>query len=936
MKKNNIFQENWLYSDNQNFLESLYNLFFINSNNIHQYIDKNFEKKIFELLNSTSFFSQSENAKKFLTSSIFKKKNENFIKYPKKKIISENFLKFFENIKKYGHYHSNLNPLDIKTKNTIPELNLSYYKLYKKDLKILISENFLHFKKKKNTFQDIYYFFKKKYCKNIGYEFKHLKDKKEIIWLEKYIEEKFLKYSFNKSEKKKILKNLIFAETFEKFIHQKFPGSKRFSLEGCEILIPLLKKIFKDSFKYNIQKIFLGMTHRGRLNVMHNIFKENLTNIFKKFFGNLENTEITGDVKYHLGIKKKIFNQCSNIELFLLPNPSHLEIITPVVLGSCRAAINFLNLKNNNNTVLPIIIHGDSAFTGQGVVQETLNMSQVLGYTVSGSIHIIINNQIGFTTSNINLLRSSFYCTDIAKMIDSPIFHVNANDPKSVIFVITLALKFRMIFKKDVFIDLVCYRRLGHNEAEDPNVTQPLMYSQIKKLKSIMEIWKKKLIFENIKYEIHFKKFLNDYKKKLNQAFLEAQSKNNNKNLEIYNMIQKKKKKSYRFSKISFQKLGLKIFTIPKDFILHPQVKKIFLQRISMIYEKNKFDWGAAENLAYATLLKLGISCRITGQDVSRGTFSHRHALLHCQKNNTIYIPLKNNLKSSVFFEIWDSVLSEEAALAFEYGYSIQPYKFLTVWEAQFGDFCNGAQIVIDQFIASGFQKWGNESSLILLLPHGYDGQGPEHSSARIERFLQLCAQKNMKICIPTTASQMYHLLCEYGISNSKRPLIIFTPKSLLRNYYTFSTLEDFLKKKFSKILYKKFLYKNILITRIIFCAGKIYYELKKKHLSLKFTNILLIRLEQLYPFPTKKIKKILKKCTSLKECIWCQEEPENQGCWTYFFYSFHKYLHFFLKKIVLYYIGRSKFASTSEGSYNLHLIKQKKIIEKAFATILK
>ncbi|CUR53171.1 2-oxoglutarate dehydrogenase E1 component [Buchnera aphidicola] len=944
MKKKNVLEENWLYSDNQNFLEELYDLSSINFQKFNKSVDENFQKKIFKLVGSVA----SKKIENFISTPKIKKKHKNILYFSKKKfyIITKKFFKFFKNIQKHGHYISTLDPLNLKKNIHIPQLDLSYYNLKTYDLKLLIPDDFLHFKKNKDTFENIYIFLKKIYCSNIGYEFLHLQKKEEKKWLRDNIEKKFLNSNLPNTQKKKILKYLIHSEMFEKFLHQKFPGSKRFSLEGCEILIPILKKIIKKSFKYKIKKIFLGMAHRGRLNVMHNIFKENLTKIFKKFLGTTKNNKITGDVKYHLGFIKNFIYDNQNLECILLANPSHLEIITPVVLGSCRATINNLNFEKKKNLVLPIIIHGDAAFIGQGVIQETLNISQVPGYSVSGSIHIIINNQIGFTTSEPNLLRTSKYCTDIAKMIDSPIFHVNADDPESVMFIIELALKFRMLFKKDVFIDLVCYRRLGHHEIEDPFVTQPFMYTKINTLKTITQKWKKKLILEDFKYEKLYKKFSISYQEKLQNCLNKAYFKTVQNIFPITPKISSKifynfslkdiSKISYKLSKKQLKKIAFQTSEIPEDFILHPQVKKIFLNRMLMSKDKIKFDWGAGENLAYATLLKLGISCRLTGEDVSRGTFSHRHSLIHCQKTHKKWIPLKNIAKSPVFFEIWDSVLSEEAILAFEYGYSIQPYNFLTIWEAQFGDFSNGAQIVIDQFISSGYQKWKNISSLVMLLPHGYDGQGPEHSSARIERFLQLCAQKNLKICMPSTVTQMYHILCLHGLSTYKTPLIIFTPKSLLRNPNTFSTLDDFLNKKFCKILFQDNLSKSVLITRIIFCSGKIYYELEKKYNTLHIKNILLVRLEQLYPFPKKDIKKVLKKYLYVQECIWCQEEPENQGCWVYFFYYYNKYLKNSFKNIVLYYVGREKFASTAEGSFDVHKLEQKKIVQDAFTTHFK
>ncbi|VAX76541.1 2-oxoglutarate dehydrogenase E1 component [Buchnera aphidicola] len=931
MKKNNkkksISDYGWLYVNNRLFLENFYQKFLLNPKKLNIYW-----RNIFSDISNTIDSKNNGTCNKIIqknqndiSSNIFSKKTS----YIHDQVcLQERFFNLINAYRFFGHQISKLNPLQYKKKNKIPELSKYFYNIQKEQLNRLINFDLLFFKKNSNSFKEVYLFFKKKYCSNIGFEYMHINNLKERKWLQDYIENNNLENFLLSHEKKELLKNLIKSTIFEKFIHTKFPGSKRFSLEGCDALIPALKTIIKFSFTKKIKKIFLGMAHRGRLNVMHNILNYNVLKMFQDSFQKYKEFNGTGDVKYHIGLKKKIQIKEKSIEINLLDNPSHLEIITPVVIGCCKF---FIEKKYNFNNILPIIIHGDAAFSGQGVIQETLNMSQVPGYNVGGSIHIIINNQIAFTTSKKKYLRSSAYCTDIAKMIDSPIFHVNADHPESVIFVVLLALKFRFLFNKDVFIDLIGYRRLGHNEADDPYITQPYMYHLIKNHERVCSLYAKKIIKKENNNENLYNHLCHHFKKKL---YIQLKSSP---------MIQKKLKilkKKYvlseqllpkRICSKTLKSIASQLFTLPKNFVMHQQVKKTFYNRTQMAVNKMKLDWGAIENLAYATLMYYGITCRLTGEDVGRGTFSHRHATIICQKNNTIYIPLKNLSKFPGSFYIWDSVLSEESVLGFEYGYSMVSNKLLNVWEAQFGDFSNGAQIIIDQFLVSSFQKWGYSSPLVILLPHGYEGQGPEHSSGRLERYLQLCAQKNIRICIPTTVSQMYHILLNQGWSYSRKPLIIFTPKSLLRNPLTFVSIKKLSDEKFHKILFIIPENKVNLINRVIFCSGKIYYELLNFYKKNKIMDTIIIRIEQLYPFPFVKINNILIKYPSLKNFVWCQEEPMNQGSWTYIYFYFKKYI--FIKNNIklLRYVGRSKLSSTAEGNFRDHQINQKKIIKKAF-----
>ncbi|WP_075431916.1 2-oxoglutarate dehydrogenase E1 component [Buchnera aphidicola] len=933
-KKSFLLKNSWLYSENKVFINKIYKNFLKNPKKIDDAWKKKFRKieKLNTIMNNKNIPSENvlQKEEKRNNSNLHKKKWNTCALS-----IDEKFYNLICAFRKLGHYFADLDPLNLVEKKNVKELSLLYYNITKDDLNQSINIFLFPNTKKLKSYHELYNFLCQTYCGSIGFEYTHLNNMNEIQWLQKYIEKKFYIYSATDKIKKNILKGLIKSETFENFIHTKFPGSKRFSLEGCDILIPILQNIIQYGLNHSSKKIVLGMAHRGRLNVMYNIFKKNIPKMYQNNTKKKQKSFCTGDVKYHMGANITIQKKSKNIDLILLDNPSHLEIITPVVLGFCKSFLESLKINNSlSNHVIPIIVHGDAAFAGQGIIQETLNMSQVPGYCVFGSIHIIINNQIGFTTSKKKYLQSNIYCTDIAKMLDSPIFHVNADHPESVIFIIQLALKFRFLFKKDVFIDLVCYRRLGHNEVDDPRITQPLMYNKIKNHEKIYNIYLKKLNKISDKYIKISQNYFKLYQINLSNHLKEKKNKKNKINSFYIDELEKKsllKNKIKNFSFTYLIKKMHKTLIIPQNFSLHYQVKKIWDNRLNMITNQQSWDWGAAEMLAYTALILKGVKCRLSGEDVRRGTFSHRHAAIYCQKTGRIHIPL-NNIKSikNNFF-IWDSVLSEAATLAFEYGYSITDNFSLNIWEAQFGDFINGAQIIIDQFIISGQQKWGHNSSLVLMLPHGYEGQGPEHSSARIERFLQLCAQKNIRLCVPTTPAQMYHLIQNQGTLKIKKPLIIFTPKSLLRNSETFSTFTEISTGIFKKILLhnKQIIFNKI--QKIIFCSGKIYYDLLEYHQRKNLNNILIIRLEQLYPFPIKEIAKILHQLFFIKTCIWCQEEPKNQGSWIFFYLNYQKYISDIFKKIPLQYIGRPKWASTAEGNFYLHKKEQYNIINKAF-----
>lgn len=854
---------------------------------------------------------------------LLKNNKENFINKKYDNDTKNRIKLLINNFRKKGHIIANTDPLNLYKKQIIPDLNISYYNFTPSEL-----NSTFYFIEKEINIKKIYSLLQQIYCSSIGIEYMHINNKEEKIWIQKNIEkEKKIKDIFKKEEKINLLSQLMSAEWLEKYIGLKFPGAKRFSLEGCEALIPMIKEIIHYSNRFKTKEIVIGMAHRGRINVLVNIFGKKTKELFDEFSGKQKNTLITGDVKYHQGFSCNYYINKSFIYLTLFYNPSHLEIINPVITGSVRAKID--KSKENKYNVLPITIHGDAAVIAQGIVQETLNISQVPGYKVGGTIRIIINNQIGFTTSEPKISRTTKYCTDIMKMIEAPIFHVNADDIESIIFVTRLALKFRNKFKKDVVIDLVCYRRHGHNEADEPSATQPIMYKKIKEHETIFELYSKELI-KNKYIDINKKdEMINCYRNKLDKgkSVTEKNCHSNSKISTWNSFLKKEKNKYYNLNKNELKKISISLNTIPKIITMQERVKKIYQDRLEMAHGKKLLDWGFAENLAYASLLYHGISIRLTGEDVSRGTFFHRHVIIHDQKDGSTYIPLSKIANKKGKFHIWDSVLSEEAVLAFEYGYASTEPKTLTIWEAQFGDFSNVAQVVIDQFISSSEQKWGKLCNLVMLLPHGYEGQGPEHSSARLERYLQLCAEDNMQICVPSTPAQIYHLLRKQILQKKRKPLIIMSPKSLLRHNLATSNLEELTELKFQKIINEIDQLKEKKINKIIMCSGKVYYDIIEYRRKTKKENIAIIRIEQLYPFPYKDLKNTLNYYKNIKYFTWCQEEPLNQGAYLYIKDKIKKIIP---KKSLLNFIGRNPSASPAVGFLNIHQKQQKKIIKEA------
>jgi len=844
-----------------------------------------------------------------------------------------------------GHLISNLDPLSIQKKEEHPELKPETYGFENKDYERKIFLDGVLGLQYANLNQ-ILEILKKTYSSNIGYEFMHMGDPEEKSWIRDRIEGPEKNISFTKNGKKAILNKIIQAEGFEKYLHVKFVGTKRFGLDGGESLIPALEQIIKRGGNLGAKEIKIGMPHRGRLNVLANVMGKPFKAIFSEFFGKTASAskDIEGDVKYHLGASSNREFDGNSVHISLTDNPSHLEAVNPVVLGQVRAK-QFFHKDKERKKVIPVLMHGDAAFAGQGIVAECFAMSGLPGHNIGGTIHIIVNNQIGFTTAP-RFARSSPYPSDVAKIAQAPIFHVNGDDPEAVVHCAKIATEYRQKFNRDVVIDMVCYRRYGHNEGDEPSFTQPIMYKKIKNHPSTLTIYGKKLSQEGLKTEAELQNEKTNFKNFLETEFISSKSYKSE--LKWFDGAWSRFKPGLGKDKIGASgvdkkllvEVGKKITKIPSNLNIHKTLKKIFDSRLHAIEEGKAIDWSTAESLAFGTLLAEGFSVRLSGQDSGRGTFSQRHAIIRNQDSHDRYVPLNNILKGQKNFEIIDSLLSEFAVLGFEFGYSISEPETLVLWEAQFGDFANGAQIIIDQFISSGESKWGRASGLVMLLPHGYEGQGPEHSSARLERFLQLCAGENIQVVNCTTPSNYFHVLRRQMRREFRKPLIIMTPKSLLRHKRCVSSISEFsTESTFHRVLeddsFTKV--KNLLelkkrdnkINKVVMCSGKIYYDLIEAREKYKNDRVTFIRIEQLYPFPVKTLANILKR---YKKCdfIWCQEEPKNMGAWN----TVRNYIDRTLEMINLdgisvKYVGRKASSSTATGNLNKHLAQQKEILEK-------
>lgn len=832
-----------------------------------------------------------------------------------------------------GHHAAKLDPLEMTERLPVPGLELAYHHLDKADKnhKFFAKTNF---NGPEMSLGETYSALRDTYCGSIGIEYMHISNHNETQWLQQKMESARGRAVFNKSKKLEILKALIAADGLERYLGTRYVGQKRFSLEGGDSLIPMMKEIINLSGRDRVKELVIGMAHRGRLNVLVNVLGKEPNELFQEFEGKVK-YERTGDVKYHLGFSSDIRTESKKIvHLTLAFNPSHLEIIGPVVEGSVRSRLSRRHDLKKKETVLPVVLHGDAAFAGQGVVMETFNFSQARGYSTGGTVHIVINNQIGFTTSNPLDARSTLYCTDVAKMVQAPILHVNGDDPEAVVFATQIAFEFRMKFKRDVVIDLVCYRRNGHNEADEPAVTQPTMYQKIKSMRPVRETYADQLIADGLLTKQETDQLVENYRVGLDQGktVVDVVQEDYEGKYSIdwtpYMQAKWTDKADTTISEEELQKLSQQLSKLPKGFELHPVVARLLADRAKMTTDEIPMNWGYAETMAYASLLDEGYGVRLSGQDCGRGTFAHRHAVLHDVVTGESYVPLEHIAKdSSKSFEVIDSVLSEEAVLAFEYGFASSEPTSLVIWEAQFGDFANGAQVVIDQFISSGEQKWGRLCGLVMLLPHGYEGQGPEHSSARLERFMQLCAQHNIQVCTPTTPAQIFHLLRRQAIRNFRKPLVVMTPKSLLRHKLAVSPLEDLNKGKFHTVIPEIDALDAQKVTKVVLCCGKVYYDLLQQRRDKQLEQVAIIRIEQLYPFPKKALIAELDKYPNSKEVVWCQEEPKNQGAW---FSSQHNMIDCLRPGQPLLYAGREFAAAPAVGSPALHAQQQAALVEQA------
>lgn len=776
------------------------------------------------------------------------------------------------------------------------------------------------------------------YCGSIGYEFMYIDYTPQKDWLQQRIESVASSPVLNAETRRWILQRVTAAESMERHLGSRYVGQKRFSLEGGESLIVIMSELVRRAGAAGVKDMVLGMAHRGRLNVLVNILGKNPADLFQEFEGKHDESLSSGDVKYHQGFSSDIKTSHGHMHLSLAFNPSHLEIVSPVVEGSVRSRQDRYGDKDGEK-VIPIAIHGDAAFAGQGVVMETFNMADSRGFSTKGTVHIIINNQIGFTTSNVADARSTLYATDVAKMINAPIFHVNGDDPEAVFFVTQLALDFRMAFKKDVVIDMVCYRRHGHNETDEPSVTQPIMYKSIKALRTTRALYADQLAAAGVVTASDADRMIEEYRQALDDGknvapdIIEGLPEAPELLVDWSRFDAKIWSVPYesQFPLARLQELATKLTTLPDGLVLHSRVKKIVEDRRKMTAGALPLDWGYGETMAYATLLDQGYSVRLSGQDCGRGTFAHRHSVLHNQATMGAHVPLRE-LSDNGNFLVIDSVLSEEAVLGFEYGYATADPNTMVIWEAQFGDFANGAQVLIDQFISSGETKWGRLCGLTLLLPHGYEGQGPEHSSARLERFLQMCAEDNMQVIVPSTPAQAYHMLRRQMLRSMRRPLIVMSPKSLLRHRLATSTLEDLAEGTFQPVLPEIDPIDSKTVDRLVFCSGKVYYDLLEARREKELTNVALVRLEQLYPFPYDEMTEAVKQYPKAKSIVWCQEEPRNQGAWRSNRHRIERVLPASVKQVE--FAGRSPSASPASGYMSQHLIEQKRLVEECLGLI--
>ncbi|MFZ9021766.1 MAG: 2-oxoglutarate dehydrogenase E1 component [Litorivicinaceae bacterium] len=833
-----------------------------------------------------------------------------------------------------GHQRATLDPLGLMERAHVPDLELGFHDLSAADLDTVFQIGIQNFSMPEGQLSDIISALEKTYCGSVGAEYMHIVDTEERLWLQNRLEGVMGKPEFPTEIKTHLLERLTAAEGLEKYLQSRYPGTKRFGLEGGESLVPCVDELIQRAGSHGAKEVVIGMAHRGRLNLLVNTLGKNPQDLFDEFDGKAT-FDHHGDVKYHQGFSSNIATPGGEVHLAMAFNPSHLEIVSPVVEGSVRARQDRRS-DPSGDRVVPISIHGDAAFAGQGVVMETFQMSQTRAYKTGGTIHIVVNNQVGFTTSRREDSRSTEYHTDVAKMVQAPIFHVNADDIEAVNFVTQLAMDYRYEFKKDIVIDLICYRRRGHNEADEPSATQPLMYAQIKQQKTTRSLYAAQLVSEGVLSDAEVKAMEEGYRSALEagEPVVKSLVREPDSKLFVdwtpYLGHEWTADHDTSFPMKRLQELGQQINTVPTGFVMQKQVEKTYDDRRKMAAGALPCNWGFAETLAYATLLDQNVGVRFTGQDVGRGTFSHRQATLHDQKTGESYTPLQHIADEQPRFELYDSFLSEEAVLAFEYGYATTEPRRLTIWEAQFGDFANGAQVVIDQFITSGELKWGRLCGLTMLLPHGYEGQGPEHSSARLERFLQLCAENNVQVCVPSTPAQVFHMLRRQAIRPLRKPLIVMSPKSLLRKKEAVSTLEELANGQFQTVMPDVGGLDPENVKKVILCSGKVYYDLEAYRIEQGIEDRAILRVEQLYPFPEDDLVEALAPYVNMEEMVWCQEEPMNQGAW---FQSQHHMLNAMWRHLpnkFLRYAGRPAAATPAAGYMALHVSQQQALIQDA------
>ncbi|QRQ88662.1 2-oxoglutarate dehydrogenase E1 component [Cupriavidus oxalaticus] len=855
----------------------------------------------------------------------------------RKRVAATQLIAAYRNI---GSHWAELDPLKRQERPPLPDLDPAFYGFSEADLDIVFNASNTYFGKESMSLRELLNNLRETYCGTIGAEFMYVSDQAQKRWWQERLETTRSKPVFTLEKKKHILDRLTAAEGLERFLHTKYVGQKRFSLEGGESFIAAMDELIQRAGTKGVQEIVIGMAHRGRLNVLVNTLGKMPADLFAEFEGKHVDDLPAGDVKYHKGFSSDVSTEGGPVHLSLAFNPSHLEIVNPVVEGSAKARQERRG-EVGHKEVLPVQVHGDAAFAGQGVVMETLNLAQTRGYGTGGTMHIVINNQIGFTTSDPRDARSTLYCTDVVKMIEAPVLHVNGDDPEAVVYAMQLAVDFRMEFNKDVVVDIICFRKLGHNEQDTPAVTQPLMYKKISQHPGTRKLYADKLAAQNLVAASFGDEKVKEYRAAMDAGKHTADpvlSNFKNKFAVDWMPFLNRKWTDAADTAVpvtELKRLAERITTTPETLKLHPLVEKVVKDRANMGRGDQPLDWGMGEHLAFASLVSSGYPVRITGQDAGRGTFTHRHAVLHDQARERwdagSYVPLQNVSENQAPFTVIDSVLSEEAVLGFEYGYSAAEPNALVIWEAQFGDFVNGAQVVIDQFISSGEVKWGRASGLTLMLPHGYEGQGPEHSSARIERFLQLCADHNMQVCQPTTPAQIFHLLRRQMIRLFRKPLVIMTPKSLLRNKDAVSSLSELAKGHFETVIADQEELNAGKVKRVIMCSGKVYYDLVNTRKEREANDTAIIRLEQLYPFPHKAVAGELKKYPNATEIVWCQDEPQNQGAW---FFVQHYIMENMTDGQKLGYAGRPASASPAVGYYAKHNEQQKALLEAAFAKL--